>query len=49
MSSEFARHQGDNVRVVPGPVGDAVRDGILLPGRDVVAVGPSFEQWLAAA
>jgi uncharacterized protein YbjT (DUF2867 family) len=49
MSSEFARHQADNVRVVPGPVGDAVRDGILLPGRDVVAVGPSFEEWLAVA
>jgi uncharacterized protein YbjT (DUF2867 family) len=48
MSTEFARYQGDSVRVVPGPVGDAVRDGILLPGRDVVAVGPTFEQWLAA-
>jgi uncharacterized protein YbjT (DUF2867 family) len=48
MSTEFAEHQGDGVRVVAGPVGDAVRDGILLPGPDAVLVGPTFDEWLAA-
>lgn len=48
MSTAFARHEGDNVRVVAGPVGGAVRDGILLPGPDAVLVGPTFDEWLAA-
>ncbi len=49
MSTAFARHQADTVRVVAGPVGDAVRDGILLPGPDAVLVGPTFDEWLAAS
>jgi uncharacterized protein YbjT (DUF2867 family) len=48
MSTAFARHQGDDVRVVVGPIGDAIRDGILLPSRDAVLVGPTFDEWLAA-
>lgn len=48
MSTAFARHEKDDVKVVPGPVGHAVRDGILLPGSDAVLVGPSFDDWLAA-
>jgi dTDP-4-dehydrorhamnose reductase len=48
MSTAFARHAGDDVQVVAGPVGDAVRDGILLPGPDAVLVGPTFDEWLAA-
>lgn len=48
MSTAFARHEGDDVRVVVGPVGDAIRDGILLPGPDAVLVGPTFDEWLAA-
>ncbi len=48
MSTVYAGYQGDDVRVVPGPVGDAVRDGILLPGPDAVLVGPTFDEWLAA-
>jgi uncharacterized protein YbjT (DUF2867 family) len=47
MSTAFARHEGDDVRVVTGPVGDAVRDGILLPGTDALLVGPTFDDWLA--
>ena len=48
MSTAFARHQGDDVQVVAGPVGEAVRGGILLPGPDAVLVGPTFDQWLTA-
>jgi uncharacterized protein YbjT (DUF2867 family) len=48
MSTAFARHQGDEVQVVVGPIGDAVRDGILLPSTDAVLVGPTFDDWLAA-
>jgi|GEM_PF-3073008 len=47
MSTAFARHQGDDVQVIAGPVGDAVRDGILLPGPDAVLIGPAFDEWLA--
>lgn len=48
MSTAFARHEGDGVQVVTGPVGDAIRDGILLPSTDAVLVGPTFDEWLAA-
>jgi uncharacterized protein YbjT (DUF2867 family) len=48
MSAAFARHEGDSVRVIAGPVGDAVRDGILLPSPEAVLVGPTFDEWLAA-
>jgi dTDP-4-dehydrorhamnose reductase len=49
MSTAFARRQGDDVRVVAGSVGDAIRDGILLPSPDAVLVGPTFDEWLAHA
>jgi uncharacterized protein YbjT (DUF2867 family) len=48
MSTAFARQHGDDVQVVAGPIGDAVREGILLPGPEAVLVGPTFEEWLAA-
>lgn len=48
MSTAFARHQGDGVQVVTGPVGELVHGGILLPGPDAVLVGPTFEAWLSA-
>ena len=48
MSTAFARHQGDEVQVVVGPIGDAVSGGILLPSPDAVLVGPTFDEWLAA-
>ncbi len=48
MSTVYGGYQDDDVRVVAGPVGDAVRDGILLPGPDGVLVGPTFDEWLAA-
>jgi uncharacterized protein YbjT (DUF2867 family) len=48
MSTAFARRQGDDVRVIAGPTGDAVRGGILLPGPGAVLVGPTFDEWLAA-
>ncbi|HKD97026.1 MAG TPA: hypothetical protein VKB69_05415 [Micromonosporaceae bacterium] len=48
MSTAFARRQRDDVRVIAGPAGEAVRDGILLPGPGAVLVGPTFDEWLAA-
>lgn len=48
MSTAYASYQNDDVRVVAGPVGEAVRDGILLPGPDGIPVGPTFDEWLAA-
>jgi uncharacterized protein YbjT (DUF2867 family) len=48
MSTAYAQHTGDDVRVIAGPVGGPVRDGILLPGSDAVLVGPTFDEWLAA-
>jgi uncharacterized protein YbjT (DUF2867 family) len=48
MSTAFARHEGDPVQVTAGPIGDAVRDGILLPAAGAVLVGPTFDEWLAA-
>jgi uncharacterized protein YbjT (DUF2867 family) len=49
LSTAYARHTGDRVEVVAGPVGDLVRDGVLLPGKDARLVGPSFEEWLEVA
>lgn len=48
MSTAFAQQNGGDVQVVAGPAGEAVRDGILLPGPDAVLVGPTFAEWLAA-
>lgn len=48
MSAAYADYEGDDIRVVPGPIGDAVRDGILLPGPNAVLAGPTFAEWLAA-
>jgi hypothetical protein len=36
------------VTVVPAPVGELARHGVLLPGTDAHLVGPSFEEWLEA-
>jgi len=33
--------------VVAGPVGDLVRDGVLLPHDGAALVGPTFTQWLS--
>lgn len=49
MSTAFASHEGNNVHVIAGPVGDAVRDGVLLPSSDAVLVGPTFDEWLATS
>lgn len=48
ISAAFARHEGADAQVITAPVGDAIRDGILLPGPDAVLVGPTFDEWLAA-
>jgi uncharacterized protein YbjT (DUF2867 family) len=48
MSTVYAGYEGDDVQVVAGPVGDAVRDGILLPAPDATLVGRTFDEWLAA-
>jgi uncharacterized protein YbjT (DUF2867 family) len=37
------------VRVTPGPVNDAIRDGALLPGPDAVIAGPDYATWLASS
>jgi len=34
------------VTVVPGPVGQPVSDGILLPHAGARLVGPSWSEWL---
>jgi len=49
MSTAYAQHEGENVRVVAAPVGEPVRHGILLPGPDALLVGPTFDEWLAAS
>jgi len=33
--------------VAAGPVGDLVRDGVLLPHDGAALVGPTFTQWLS--
>lgn len=48
LSTAYAAHVGDPVKVDAGPIGDLVRDGVLLPGQHAHLVGPSFEEWLAA-
>lgn len=48
ISTAFAEHDGEGVQVVAAPVGDAVRNGVLLPGPDARLVGPTFAEWLAA-
>jgi uncharacterized protein YbjT (DUF2867 family) len=48
LSARYADRAGDPVTVVPSPVGELARDGVLLPGTDAHLVGPSFEEWLAA-
>jgi uncharacterized protein YbjT (DUF2867 family) len=48
LSTSYAAHVEDPVKVVPGPIGDPVRDGVLLPGQDAHLVGPSFDEWLAS-
>ena len=34
---------------IPGSMGRAFRDGILVPGDDTEVAGPRFNEWLAAA
>lgn len=34
---------------IPGSMGRAFRDGILVPGDDTEVTGPRFTEWLAAA
>ena len=47
LSTAYAERTGDPVTVVAGPVGDLVRDGVLLPHDGAVLVGPTFTQWLS--
>jgi uncharacterized protein YbjT (DUF2867 family) len=46
MSARYAAHVGDPVTIVPGPVGQPVSDGILLPHDGARLVGPSWSEWL---
>ncbi|WP_406019880.1 NAD(P)H-binding protein [Nocardioides sp. NBC_00850] len=48
LSAAYAERAGDPVQVDGAPVGELVRDGVLLPGEDGHLVGPSFDQWLEA-
>ena len=34
---------------IPGSMGRAFRDGVLVPGDDTEVTGPRFSEWLAAA
>src|SRR5918995_5274537 len=47
LSTAYAERTGDPVTVVADPVGDLVRDGVLLPHDGAVLVGPTFTQWLS--
>ena len=47
LSTAYAERTGDPVTVVAGPVGDLVRDGVLLPHDGAALVGPTFTQWLS--
>ena len=47
LSTAYAKRTGDPVTVVAGPVGDLVRDGVLLPHVGAALVGPTFTQWLS--
>lgn len=47
LSTAYAERSGDPVTVVAGPVGDLVRDGVLLPHDGAALVGPTFTQWLS--
>lgn len=46
LSARYAAHVGDPVNVVPGPVGQPVSGGILLPHAGARLVGPSWSEWL---
>jgi hypothetical protein len=46
LSARYAAHVGDPVTIVPGPVGQPVADGILLPHEGAHLVGPSWAEWL---
>ena len=47
LSAAYAAHTGDPVDVVAAPVGDLVRNGILLPNPSAFLVGPTFAEWLS--
>jgi len=47
LSAAYAEHIGDAVDVVVVPVGDLVRNGILLPNEGALLVGPTFAEWLS--
>lgn len=49
LSSAHAQHIGDPVDVVAVPVGNLVRDGILLPHESALLVGPTFAEWLSTS
>lgn len=48
MSTAYAHQNHDDVQVIVGAAGEAVRNGVLLPGPDAVLVGPTFDEWLSA-
>lgn len=48
LSTAYAERTGDTVKVNAAPVGEMVRNGVLLPGDGAHLVGPSFDEWLEA-
>ena len=46
LAARYAAHVGDPVTVVAAPVGEMVRDGLLLPHEGAHLVGPDFAEWL---
>jgi uncharacterized protein YbjT (DUF2867 family) len=47
LSVAYADRAGDPVDVVAAPIGDMVRNGVLLPNEGAHLVGPTFAEWLS--
>jgi uncharacterized protein YbjT (DUF2867 family) len=46
LCAAYAENVGDPVDVITVPVGDLVRNGVLLPNDGALLVGPTFAEWL---
>jgi len=49
LSAAYAEWAGDPVDVVAAPIGEMVRDGVLLPNEGALLVGPTFAEWLSTS
>ncbi len=49
LSAAYAEWAGDPVNVVAAPIGEMVRNGVLLPNEAALLVGPTFAEWLSTS